>query len=677
MKFDSKMSFISQTDQENLVSTKSYKSYFMVVMFLYLILVLTGIHTSSVGILSGERIRDSPTYYGQAQPIRSDEYLRSTPILLGDIKSRENSSTLTKTTRTTPFDSNYPDKFLSGDLDRSQSAVLNITNIYSGILNFDDRLLSPLPLENEFVARWWLNSLYLFLGLGFFFRALKMSWKYALYSSLLVWLSTPNQWWSLWPVQSLGPASLAAGLFLSALLVMDEQIVSGIRTKLQFVRDGILPLFVAAIFAIRLPSTYQPWSIPTAVFFTCLTVGALWRAQISIQTTKKIIVPFLLFSGICAIPLIIRLSHSVSKLMKTVYPGSRRFAGFTDFPHWSGPASWEFQNVSGAVVNQSEFAIGVILFIPIAVAAILLRPKRRDIRNTLWFPLAFGCAPLTFFLIWIIAPWPKEASGFLLMSRFPPERIMQILGVLAPIIFVISIAYWREEKREKVSEKNYVALLGFSAFLLTLQGTVSLKQKLLGDLSLWSIWLTALLTAFAISLSFTQKYWRAGLTVVLAAALFSVANVNPIVRGQGIFGRSAAMEALQSAQSLNQGRWASDNYMFDSVPTGGGMRLLSGSQGSGPNLSAYHLLDPNDSSIGIWNRAGSYVFFNWTTGPEIGFVNPSFDVVAIQIDPCNDVLNQFDLSWVVSSNDLSSHKCLRYYQNIIFQGTRFNVYQRT
>jgi hypothetical protein len=403
----------------------------------------------------------------------------------------------------------------------------------------------------------------------------------------------------------------------------------------------------------------------------------MWRATISIETLKKVIAPFLILSGVCTIPVIVALAQSLSKVMKTVYPGARRFTGFTDFPHWSGPASWGFQNVDGAAINQSEFAIGILLFIPVAVIAIFLRTKGSRIKNTLRMPLIFGCAPLSFFLLWIIAPWPKGASEYLLMSKFQPERIMQILGVLSPIVFVLSVAYWREQKREKGSDSNFTILIGLVSFVLTLQGTVSLRQKLLGDISVGSIWLTALVTTIAISLSFTQKFWRTGLAMVLAASLFSVANVNPIVRGHGIFGDSAAMEVLQSAQSLNQGRWASDNYIFDSVPTGGGMRLLSGSQGNGPNLAAYHLLDPNESFNQIWNRAGSYVFFNWTTGPEIGFVNPSFDVVGIQIDPCNAVLNQFDLAWVVSSNDLSSHTCLRYYGNIIFQGNKFNVFLRT
>ena len=659
------------------MASKPYKLYFVVVMFLYFVLVLSGIHTSSVGILSGERISDSVTYYGKPQPIRSDEYLRSTPILIGAIKSTEKSTPLAKSTRTTPFDSNYPDALLSGDTYKSESSTLSISSIYSGLLNFDSQLLSRLPLQNEFAARWWLNTLYLFVGLGLMFRALKLSWKYALLCSLLVWLSPPNQWWSLWPVQSLGPASMAVGLFLGALLAADTQVVSRKRSIWQFARDGVLPLLAAAIFAIRLPGTYSPWSIPTTVFFACLTVGAMWRATISIETIKKVIAPFLILSGVCTIPVIVGLSRSLSKVMDTVYPGARRFTGFTDFPHWSGPASWGFQNVSGAAVNQSEFAIGVLLFIPVAVIAISLRTKGSRIKNTLWMPLVFGCAPLSFFLLWIIAPWSKGVSEFFLMSKFQPERIMQILGVLAPIVFVLSVAYWREQKREKGSNTNFPILIGLMSFVLTLQGTVSLRQRLLGDISIQAIWLTALVTAAAISLSFTLKFWRMGLAIVLAATLFSGANVNPIVRGHGIFGNSGAMEALQSAQSLNQGRWASDNYTFDSVPAGGGMRLLSGSQGNGPNLAAYRLLDPNESFNQIWNRAGSYVFFNWQTGPEIGFVNPGVDIIAIQIDPCNKVLNQFDLSWVVSSNDLSSHTCLRYYVNIIFQGTRYNVYQRT
>ena len=254
---------------------------------------------------------------------------------------------------------------------------------------------------------------------------------------------------------------------------------------------------------------------------------------------------------------------------------------------------------------------------------------------------------------------------------------MQILGVLAPIVLVLSIAFWREKSQVKGADTKYLFIIGLIVFVATLQGSVSLRLKFLGNLTLGSIWITALVATLAIMFAFSQRFWRAGLCLLLAASVFSVANVNPIGRGLGIFGNSAAMDALQSASTLDQGRWASDNYVFDSIPTGGGMRLLSGSQGNGPNLTAYHLLDPDEKSIEIWNRAGSYVFFNWTSGPAIGFVNPSLDVVAIQIDPCNSILNQFDLGWVVSSNDLASHTCLRYYTNIIFQGTRYIVYKRS
>ena len=656
---------------------KSYRLYFTIIVFVYFILVLSGILTSSVAILGGERINGTTTYYGSAQPIRSDEYLRSTPILLGQLKSEERSPSLTKRTTTTPFDSNYPDNFLSGDISGSQISKLSFYSVYSGILKIDDRVLSLLPLKNEFVARWWLNTLYLFVGLGLFFRALKMSWKYALLCSLLVWLSPPNQWWSMWPVQSVGPASMAVGLFLGALFFMDKRVSVNDRSKRSLCFGVLLPLLVSGIFAIRLPGTYQPWSIPTAVFFACLAVGAVWQARITRQTLRKIVVPFAALFVVGAIPMFLRLSHSISKSMKTVYPGSRRFTGFTDFPHWSGPASWAFQNVSGTVVNQSEYAIGAIVLVPVVVLALMLRSNQEYRKNSLWFPTMLGSIPLVIFVLWIITSWSKGASEFFLLSKFQPERIMQILGVLAPILFVLVVGFWRERIADRRKETNSVLIIGAVVFVLTLQGTTSLRLKFFSNLSVWTVWVTAAVTAVAISVAFTHKYWRIGLTILVVASIFSVANVNPIVRGVGIFGNSAAMEALQSAESLSQGRWASDNYGFDSVPAGGGMRLLSGNQGNGPNLDAYHLLDPMEEHIQIWNRGGSYVFFNWTTGPEIGFVNPGFDIVGIQIDPCNPVLNNFDLSWVVSSNDLSSHACLRYYKNIVFQGVRFNVFHRT
>lgn len=262
------------------------------------------------------------------------------------------------------------------------------------------------------------------------------------------------------------------------------------------------------------------------------------------------------------------------------------------------------------------------------------------------------------------------------MSRFEPERIMQIIGVLAPIVFVLAVGLWREQVSERKNESNSILLIGLIVFFLTLQGSVALREKLLSNLSLGSIWITAIVAVVVISLSFTLKYWRIGLVLLIGASLFSVANVNPIVRGIGIFGQSSAMTVIDAAGKLSQGRWASDNFSFDSVTTGAGMRLLSGNQGSGPNYDAYHLLDPNEEHIEIWNRGGSYVFFNWTTGPQINFINPGMDLVAIQIDPCNQILTKFDLGWVVSSTDLSSHTCLRYYQNIIFQGVRFNVYKK-
>ena len=651
--------------------------YFVTISLLFLFFVISGIHTSSLGMLGGERIHDSTTYYGKAQPIRSDEYLRSSPILIGSIKSEENTKSSDKRTTTTPFDSSYPDELLSGDVKNSQNTKFSLGSAYSGITNFDYRLISLLPLQNEFAARWWLNTFYLFFGIGLLFRALKLSWKFSIFCSLLVWLSPSNQWWSLWPVQSIGPASMAVGLFLNGVFFMDERESAEKMSSRSLLLSVIGPLFLSVIFAVRLPGTYQPWSVPTAVFFACLTVGALLQAQISLATSKKILIPFFAVSAVCVFPLIYRLNHLVSKMMSTAYPGSRRFTGYYDYPHWSGAASWAYQNVSGTEVNQSELAVGMLLFIPIAVLAPLCRSKSNQARDSLRFPVLLSCAPLAFFVLWVIAPWSKGASDFFLMSRFPPERIMQIIGVLAPIVFVLSVAFWREKRQENATDTKYLLIIGLIVFVVTLQGTVSLKLKFLGNITLGSIWITALVATLAITFSFSKRLWRVGLCLLLVASVFSVANVNPIGRGLGIFGESAAMDALKSAHSLNQGRWATDNFMFDSIPTGGGMRLLSGSQGNGPNLTAYHLLDPNEKYIEIWNRAGSYVFFNWTSGPAIGFVNPSLDVVAIQIDPCNSILNQFDLGWVVSSNDLASHTCLRYYQNIVFQGTRFFVYIRS
>ena len=676
MKYANELDGLTVSGSESGRLNKPYQKYFLAVFLVYLFLVFAGVHTSSVGILEGEDIRGTVTYFGKPQSIRSDEFLRSTPILLGQIKHSESKNKENKKTITTPFDANYSDNLLIGDNVSQRSGIPSAQYLYTDTLNIDDRILSALPLQQEYVARWWLNTLYLFIGIGLIFKALEISWKYSFLCGLLVWLSPPNQWWSLWPIQSVAPASLATGLFLSSLAVLDAQNFGKTQTN----RSGRLKVFVmlllSALFALRLPGTYQPWSIPTSIFFIFLTFGIIAGGRFSRRTIKIILIPFAGLFFLVALPVFVKLSSALSKTLSTVYPGARHFQGFTDFPHWSGPAAWGFQNVSGTVVNQSEFAIGMLIFIPLVIFTLLLSERNDTTKQSLRLPLTISCIPISVFLLWVIAPWSKNVSDVLLLSKLQPERIMQILGVIAPILFVLAVVNWSRKPDEGKSKSNPALLFGLFTFILTIQGSVALRNKLLTNMTLGSLWLTALTAALAISFIFIKKFRRIGLALLLIGSMVSVINVNPVVRGFGIFGKSRAMTVLNSAHKVSDGRWASDNYGFDSVTTGAGLRLLSGNQGSGPNLEAYHVLDPEDKSISIWNRGGSYVFFNWTAGPEIGFINPSFDLVAIQIDPCNQVLNKFDLSWIVSSTNMSIHPCLRYYESLIFQGVKFNIYRR-
>ena len=652
--------------------SKNFRNYLLGVCITYMVLSLFGITTSSLSILTGTEPAITQTLLGKPRPIRSDEYLRSTPLLLGKIKADGSAEKNRDLTLISPLDANYLDKDFKGDASsRNSSGISGLVTKFSQI---DTEVLGRLPVIQEFAARWWLSTLYLFLGLALILRFIKIPWYYSLVASVLVWTSTPAQWWSLWPIDPVGTAALSSGLLLTFISRVESSHHGGENKKFRsYVGDAfLLGGFVSLL--LKLPNMYAPWSIPTAVFFFFLVVSSLWIVRVSEFCVRRILIPLSVSGLVLSLPYLYNLSKNIQKIQKTVYPGARKFTGGADFPVWSGPFSWVYQTKQGVNLNQSELAIGLLILLPISILVTAF-VKKKDEKQFSYARIIFiSAAPLLFWLLWILVPWPRAMVDFFGVSRFPPIRTMQILGVLVPILFVI--AWFNLETQKLRNSRPLIVSIAFLSFILTIQDGSSIKRVYLASVSVEVVWLVSIATTVVVLLFLFSKYEKTKITGLLFLSFLLVYEVNPVVHGIGIFGDSKAMSTIDRAFAHNPGRWASDNFSFDSVPTGAGMRMLSGNQGLGPNLPAYELLDPSDTYIENWNRGGSYVFFNWSSQSNISFTNTSQDVIAVVINPCNKVLREFDLGWVVSSTDLSSFKCLKYFDSIIVQGQQFNIFER-
>ena len=647
--------------------------YVIALCVLYVAIVALGIHTSSIGQVTEEGPAPSGIIYGTPKAIRSDEYLRSSPAQIGWRRFVRRVGIAPDRVMSTPLDATYPLADLGVGRPSPLPTGRGLSWIVDKIKNPDTAVIHKLPIPNDFAALWWRGTLYTFLGMAMLFGVLGLSWKWSAVASLMVFFSPANQWWSYWPLESTGVALLSCGLLATALARASAQIDSDSTVRrLRSTAWNVLLLAAAGVLGLRLPSAYQPWS-----FAVCITVGAVFIGMVvgrrfAFAKTKW----YLLGGGVVAlvavIPIVNRLRNSLGSMLQTVYPGERRFTGLTGYPRWGSALNWELQRAASAAVNQSELSIGlVVLIVPVFI---VLVAGRRHRHSPLYWPLVLGTTAVSVFYLWTAVSWPAWLSSVTFLERIPPDRTLQIIGVIIPILYVLSIAFAQGGAVEERSRKAVVAVTLVTVVVLTLQDGSMLRGSL-PWVGVGALWATAVASGLLISLPLAGRFVRSSVTVLTLAVVLSGANVNPVMQGLGYLGRSSSQRALADAISQDDRRWASDSFVIDVAATAAGMRLLSGNQGTGPNLRAYGLLDPPSFDENKWNRAGSYVTFSWTEGPDIVFANPSFDVVQIQIDPCNPVLDEFDLAWVASSGD-QPNPCLSLVRTFPFQGMTIRLYHR-
>ena len=648
--------------------------YMFAVCALYAVLVVFGIHTSSIGQVTEEGPAPKGIIYGTPKPIRSDEYLRSSPAQIGWRRFVRRVGMASDRVMSTPLDATYP----MADLGVGQPSPLRTSRDLSWIVdktkNLDSAVIHKLPIANDFAAMWWRGTLYMFLGMALLFAVLGLSWKWSAFASLMVFFSPANQWWSYWPLESMGTALLSVGLLATALSRASRRTecpekIPGLRSA----TGNLLLLVAAGVLGLRLPSAYQPWSMTVTIVTGAIFGGMIIGRRFSFSATKWYVLFGSAAGVVAAVPVVDRLRGSLDSMLKTVYPGERRFSGLTGYPRWGSALNWELQRAASAAVNQSELSIGlVVLIVPVIIVLVAGRRYRQSL---LYWPLALATAAVMVFYLWTAVSWPRWLSSVTFLERIPPDRTLQIIGVMIPVLYVLAIAFAQRGAVEEGSRKAVVIVTFVTVVVLTLQDGSILRGSL-PWVGLGALWATAIVSGLLISLPLAGRFVRLSVTMLTLAVVLSGVNVNPVMRGLGFLGRSSSQRALAAAISEDDRRWASDSFVIDVAATAAGMRLLSGNQGTGPNLDAYSVLDPPSLDINKWNRAGSYVTFSWTSGPDIVFANPSFDVVQIQIDPCNPVLDKFDLAWVASSGDQPNHPCLSLVRTFPFQGMTIRLYHR-
>ncbi len=615
----------------------------------YIVLCLAGATTSSLGILTVSGSGHSGHQIGASEPIRTDDYLKASPIEIGWIVTGGAS--------------------ISNPLASEVGfSALHPTGAASDLVFFNasiERLGKWLPPEWFFSAYWWLPTLLLFLGLPPWFRRVTGSSRWGYMAAALISFSPANAWWSLQPAESLGFAFSGSALALCAA----ETCAKGRWAK------GIGLSLLSAILIARLPFYYQPWVIVLATPVLVATLVQLLRGETTarVKTTVCLLVGgvALLLAGLVALENL----DAIKALGQAVYPGQRTSAASAVAPTLVFGATAlgflaDFQGIVGT--NQSEASSSFTFLIVIVGLLSLVKPLSRHSKSYGAFCVFSGFTVL--WLLWSITDLGNKTIHIPIVSEVPSARAAQTVGFLAIVAFCIFMADWSGQRETKRAAAFSAVVAGG----ITLYAGSLLRESNLPTLSSWMLIVSTVVAAYVVYRIVTAPKSPWAWACLIGAAALSVCLSNPLTFGLGDLHSSPAAKSMlaQGAAARASGRlWASDSGDFDALMAATGTPSLSGSILNGPDASGWRALDPTGSYKEVWDRGGgTYVGFQWTNSPTIGWQNPSPDQIVVSISPCVLAKREPRLSDVVSAQQLSA-PCLKQVGTEIWMGQAEHVYK--
>ncbi|RJT78263.1 hypothetical protein D6T63_12060 [Arthrobacter cheniae] len=615
----------------------------------YVLLVLLGVTTSSIGI---DHLRQDPSQplglqFGEANSIRSDEYNAYSPIALSVIATGG-----APTLSLLGAQADVVHRFTSG-------------GFFESFVFFDGTLLRTaafVPDAMVFAAHWWLPSLVLFLALPRWITALGGKRHLGYLAAGLIFLAPASAWWSLMPVALISYTVAGCYLMIKAHDLLD--------------RRKNLPAAAAALFGgiliAGLPSFYTPWSLLLGVPVLLASVIHVlarptpWRQRwLSVAGTGAV-------AAVFGVGMLLENRAGLTALLTTVYPGSRRSTGEAQDVEllFGAPLLGVMQDdVPPLFLNQSE--LGTAYTSSFCVVVILLAGARfaihrRDVAATATILVSGFVA-----LLWASANWGAIGELVPLLNRVTPIRAAQVVGVLGVIGLVLLISRLVEANRLRPALVSGIVVGAVTAYAGS-----RLQANYLPDLSLTGIVVGSLATGACAFLVVRYGDRRWVTAVVLLLALIPVYRANPVLVGLGDLRDSQTATELRDAgdQARREGDvWVSNSGSFDTVMLANGVPTLSGLQRSGPDKEVWRALDPENTSEEAWNRGGGYISFSWKSDGPAEITTNGFDVTYVSIDPC-ELANALPAVAVIASATELDLPCLEAKSRLQWAGNSVFLY---
>ena len=613
--------------------------------FLFAILVLLGIHGSSIGIYSAILHSPDTALWGTNRVIRSDEWMINTPLAF----------------------SQYFNGFAYFS-DIVRGTATDMFMVYAQPVRDFMVIFRPFQLGYLFLspagglAFFWMGRLIVLFLVSFEFGLLvfeRNRFCAVIYACSLS-LAPLVQWW--FAINAIAEILIFGQ---AAVLLFAVYLNTASYWKRLFL--GVALGFLAVSFALCL---YPAWQVSCSYIFL---VAAFWLFfkrkeawhSLGMKDVGIVFLAGVLWGSLC-IPIFQRSLPTIEMVRATVYPGSRiclgGFGSLADFfKHGLNYALglWLPAKELNGFTNNSE-AARIFDLAPLGIFLALGHIFRKRMDGLLAGLLLIQ----GFFLFWWFFSWPVWAAKGSLLSNVTPERLFLAFGVINLILLLRVLAL--SEQKEGMSS---IAALVFSAAGAAVATASS--YSFYPDIFNYKYILSTFLLVMMLWYFCLQRKLKALTIGMLIVLLYAGVRVNPIAQGTASIYESRTVQKMEALAHQDDGLWLvmADTPYCD-IPIMAGARTIN-SVNTYPAMERWQKLDPAGKYRDVYNRyALIHVEFS---REQTSFESPRADFLTVKLNP--EDLPTLGVRYIFTTQDLAKENLSGVVFDKIFEDQGLYIYQ--
>ncbi len=601
-----------------------FKHRYAISFILLVVLVASKIHISSIAMLDGyvqpgsgsEFVRP---IFGQARPIRSDEWAVGTPKTL---------------TYQYCAGEKYNDIIMAGKtLNIKTTDVAPSLSMITKPFNWGFLFLGA-----EYAISFHWCSLFIvgiLAGIEFFMIITKERKLLSFCGSVMVIFSSFTMWWS--------DNKMVTYIMVAIAGIHRFLMTDSIKKR---IFCGICIVVFGTAFVAML---YPAWQVPAG--YICLAI-ILWSFIVNWNNVKKFkAIDWIIFSGVIVFALAVIAVFYLENLeytktiMGTVYPGSRRdYGSYVLDKLFTYPATLLFPFKEGEFAF-SEYGVYFSLYpLPTLVAIYLLfKNKKKDLLLILFLVVS------AIFTVYCTVGVPQWFGDISLLSFSTARRVLNFLDLIQIFILLRSIALMDEEKT--FIPKSVIIPFSLIFSVLTIYWCD--KKFVYPDFMSTAYMIVIAITIFVISVCLVgnvgDRLKKAAMVALIIIHCGVSLFVHPIQKGlDAIYSKPAAQAVMKIVEEDPDARWiAADQWVEANFYAACGAKVIN-SNNYVPNYKLWEILDPEGKYNEVYNRYANFIIT--MTEDETEAILHQSDLITLKLN--YGQLDDIDVDYVIAKGEL-------------------------